>query len=158
MKDYKKNGSPRKTGNINLDVEKCVGIIRSWHTYLDYVNPDCNTESDNYFKIWLPPNQLAIGADSSMIDQKNNWNSTQQTKQIKLAKPPGMRNLGATCYLNSQSQCLAQNLIFTLGVFSWNSKSSTDTHHSSRTNVLFAFNAASVEPNDFWPQTNCLYR
>ena len=94
MKDEQnKNGSPRKTGNINLDVEKCVGIIRSWHTYLPYVNPDCNTESDNYFKIWLAPNQLAIGADSSMIDQKNNWNSIQQTKQIKLAKPPGMKNL-----------------------------------------------------------------
>ena len=33
--------------------------------------------------------------------------------------PPGLRNLGATCYLNSQLQCLAQNLAFVHGLFSW---------------------------------------
>ena len=38
---------------------------------------------------------------------------------LRLATPPGLRNLGATCYLNSQLQCLAQNLGFLQGLFSW---------------------------------------
>ena len=39
--------------------------------------------------------------------------------KIRLSIPPGLLNLGATCYLNSQLQCLAQNLGFVHGVFSW---------------------------------------
>lgn len=39
--------------------------------------------------------------------------------KIELSIPPGLRNLGATCYLNSQLQCLAQNLAFVHGLFSW---------------------------------------
>ena len=39
--------------------------------------------------------------------------------KIQLSTPPGLRNLGATCYLNSQLQCLAQNLGFVRGLFSW---------------------------------------
>ena len=39
--------------------------------------------------------------------------------KIQLSTPPGLRNLGATCYLNSQLQCLAQNLGFIHGLFSW---------------------------------------
>ncbi len=38
---------------------------------------------------------------------------------LRLSTPPGLRNLGATCYLNSQLQCLAQNLGFLRGLFSW---------------------------------------
>ena len=38
---------------------------------------------------------------------------------IQLSRPPGLRNLGATCYLNSQLQCLAQNLGFVHGLFTW---------------------------------------
>jgi hypothetical protein len=39
--------------------------------------------------------------------------------KIRLSTPPGLRNLGATCYLNSQLQCLSQNLGFVSGLFSW---------------------------------------
>lgn len=38
---------------------------------------------------------------------------------IQLSTPPGLRNLGATCYLNSQLQCLSQNLGFADGLFMW---------------------------------------
>jgi hypothetical protein len=37
----------------------------------------------------------------------------------RISVPPGLRNLGATCYLNSQLQCLAQNLGFVHGLFTW---------------------------------------
>ncbi len=36
-----------------------------------------------------------------------------------LSCPPGMENLGATCYLNTQLQCLAQNLRFVEGILSY---------------------------------------
>jgi ubiquitin carboxyl-terminal hydrolase 48 len=38
---------------------------------------------------------------------------------MALSVPPGIKNLGATCYLNTQLQCLAQNLAFLEGIFSW---------------------------------------
>ena len=37
----------------------------------------------------------------------------------RLAVPPGIENLGATCYLNTQLQCLAQITVFLSGIFSW---------------------------------------
>lgn len=44
--------------------------------------------------------------------------------KLALAIPPGMINLGATCYLNTQLQCLARNTIFLEGIFSWRPNSS----------------------------------
>jgi ubiquitin carboxyl-terminal hydrolase 48 len=38
---------------------------------------------------------------------------------IIISIPPGIENLGATCYLNTQLQCLAQNPAFLNGIFSW---------------------------------------
>ncbi|KAG7352741.1 ubiquitin carboxyl-terminal hydrolase [Nitzschia inconspicua] len=38
---------------------------------------------------------------------------------MNMALPPGIQNLGATCYLNTQLQCLAQNPVFLEGIFSW---------------------------------------
>jgi len=45
---------------------------------------------------------------------------------IQLSMPPGIENLGATCYLNTQLQCLAQNLSFIRGIFSWTGTSNKD--------------------------------
>ncbi len=39
--------------------------------------------------------------------------------KITIGLPPGIQNLGATCYLNTQLQCLAQIPAFLDGIFSW---------------------------------------
>lgn len=49
--------------------------------------------------------------------------------QIRLALPPGIENLGATCYLNTQLQCLAQINVFLEGIFSWRSPEKNDKVH-----------------------------
>jgi ubiquitin C-terminal hydrolase len=43
--------------------------------------------------------------------------------KLAFAMPPGMKNLGATCYLNTQLQCLARNTVFVEGIFSWRPQS-----------------------------------
>lgn len=40
------------------------------------------------------------------------------SESMIMSRPPGMENLGATCYLNTQLQCLAQNLSFVDGILS----------------------------------------
>ena len=53
-------------------------------------------------------------------------NKPMRDGKMRFAVPPGMKNLGATCYLNTQLQCLARNTAFLDGIFSWRpSKTST---------------------------------
>lgn len=57
---------------------------------------------------------------------KDNKSLSQVDGKMRFAVPPGMKNLGATCYLNTQLQCLARNTAFLDGIFSWRqSKTST---------------------------------
>ena len=39
--------------------------------------------------------------------------------KLTIAMPPGIKNLGATCYLNTQFQCLARMTAFVNGLLSW---------------------------------------
>jgi ubiquitin carboxyl-terminal hydrolase 48 len=55
--------------------------------------------------------------------------------KILLSMPPGIANLGATCYLNSQLQCLAQNLTFLNGIFSWHVVDETHRMNSVMTKL-----------------------
>ena len=55
--------------------------------------------------------------------------------KVTLSMPPGIRNLGATCYLNSQLQCLAQNLTFLNGIFSWHIVDETHRMNSVMTKL-----------------------
>ena len=69
---------------------------------------------------------------SSLLLPSTDDNNDPETIQLSL--PPGMINLGATCYLNSQIQCLTQNIAFQRGVLSWrnkNVKSSNTLSHQS---------------------------
>eukprot|EP00934_Nitzschia_sp_Nitz4_P008793 Nitzschia sp. Nitz4//scaffold274_size25273//13027//16386//NITZ4_008329-RA/size25273-snap-gene-0.40-mRNA-1//1//CDS//3329545287//8783//frame0 len=54
---------------------------------------------------------------------------------IALALPPGIQNLGATCYLNTQLQCLAQNPTFLNGIFSWRKVEPTHNMNSVMTTL-----------------------
>lgn len=58
------------------------------------------------------------------IVSKDDECEKKDDSSVLLSQPPGMINLGATCYLNSQIQCLAQIINFRQGVLSWNSPSS----------------------------------
>ena len=75
-------------------IDECIDVIQQTHKGLIYEN------------IGEPSSQ-----DHTEDDESNSC--------IRLSTPPGLRNLGATCYLNSQFQCLAQNPAFVDGVFSW---------------------------------------
>lgn len=63
--------------------------------------------------------------------------TVQDSHDLRLSMPPGIENLGATCYLNTQLQCLAQNLVFVDGIMSW--RPSTDGNDDRMTSVLTLF-------------------
>ncbi|KAL7573788.1 hypothetical protein ACA910_007817 [Epithemia clementina (nom. ined.)] len=52
------------------------------------------------------------------VDEEENQQAKPEN-QMELSIPPGIQNLGATCYLNTQLQCLAQNTVFLEGILSW---------------------------------------
>ena len=71
---------------------------------------------------------------ASFNDNQNNNNN-----HILMAVPPGIRNLGATCYLNTQLQCLAQNLVFIRGIFQWRPPSTTTQQNDRMSSVISLF-------------------
>ena len=66
--------------------------------------------------------------------------------QIQLSIPPGIENLGATCYLNTQLQCLAQNTEFLQGILSWKPPQKKEAH-DRMTSVLSLFQNLLAEMN-----------
>ncbi|KAL3942888.1 MAG: hypothetical protein SGBAC_003011 [Bacillariaceae sp.] len=82
------------------NVEKCLCTIVAWERALRFVSPLRQSKVENLSGL------------------------------VNLSVPPGIENLGATCYLNTQLQCLAQNLVFLNGIFSWRAGSSTHSMNS----------------------------
>merc|ERR1712238_121683 len=75
-------------------------------------------------------------SQNTNYNNNNNNNNNSTTTKIGLCTPPGMRNLGATCYLNSQFQCLASNPVFLKGVLSWTTTTTSTSTSSTATNVV----------------------
>lgn len=94
-----------------LSIDEGIARIRHWQESLVFTNP-------------VPSH-----------DEKTT--DTEVGHEIKFSTPPGIENLGATCYLNTQLQCLAQNLVFVDGIMSW--RPSTDGEDDRMTSVLALF-------------------
>ena len=57
--------------------------------------------------------------------------------KMPLSLPPGLYNHGATCYLNSHLQCLAQNLGFVHGLFTWTNVGAAKSMSNVLSNMQF---------------------
>jgi ubiquitin C-terminal hydrolase len=94
------------TNDNNVTLDSYVQKLRQWHKSLLFVNP-MKEDDDN-----------------------NNNAASNSSNRLSISIPPGIQNLGATCYLNTQLQCLAQNTAFLQGIFSWRQATSSDDHGS----------------------------
>ena len=85
---------------------------------------------ENIFELSEPSNTIAMTMDE-YIQTVIEWHKSllfvnptieerdMSNDKLTIALPPGIQNLGATCYLNTQLQCLAQIPVFLAGIFSW---------------------------------------
>jgi ubiquitin C-terminal hydrolase len=83
---------------------------------------------ETFHRSLLPEN--AIPPKDTVADITNEDNQT-----VLITLPPGIKNLGATCYLNSQLQCLSLNPVFREGVISWQKMLTTTSANSTPTNL-----------------------
>jgi ubiquitin C-terminal hydrolase len=84
---------------------------------------------DEYLKAIVDWNRSLLFA--SPIKQDRQVGSLE----ITIGLPPGIQNLGATCYLNTQLQCLAQIPAFLDGIFSWRVVNSNHNMNPVMTNL-----------------------
>ena len=82
----------------------------------------CDADVDNCIRRVIICNQSLVFCPP--IGDESSAKFEEGGDKIRLSTPPGLRNLGATCYLNSQLQCLSQNLGFVSGLFSWRKRRS----------------------------------
>lgn len=65
--------------------------------------------------------EQAPGSDGSGKPTASRTGDGSVTTPVRGRLPAGLKNLGATCYLNSQLQALFANRAFRAGVYSWRS-------------------------------------
>ena len=85
-------------------LSQCLDILRYHHQQL-------------HFPIQDPTIQAILSGDKNNHNHDHDGDDCQSL--LAMAMPPGIQNLGATCYLNTQLQCLAQNPVFLEGIFAW---------------------------------------
>jgi ubiquitin carboxyl-terminal hydrolase 48 len=84
--------------------------------YVEHIllaNADSSVALDDYFA------RLRGLHDSMLFFNPQKEDSSPSVNKIRMAVPPGIKNLGATCYLNTQIQCLARNTGLLEGIFAW---------------------------------------
>jgi ubiquitin C-terminal hydrolase len=96
-----------------------LNLIRTYADNIVLKHRDAGWSQEEYLdRLQALHNELLFSnplkVNKSMLDGK-----------FRFAVPPGMTNLGATCYLNTQLQCLARNIAFLGGIFSWRPSKTT---------------------------------
>ena len=85
----------------------------------DHTVDECIERIHTMHKGLIYEDRISASATGTTTETDLSMDEASHVISIRLSTPPGLRNLGATCYLNSQFQCLAQNPAFVDGVFSW---------------------------------------
>jgi ubiquitin C-terminal hydrolase len=97
----------RSDDGPSVTLDEFMTKLRTWHQSILFVNP-------------------MEDASRNIASSSSNHDSDRWTIPL----PPGIQNLGATCYLNTQLQCLAQNTAFLQGIFSWRNHQATNDDNS----------------------------
>ncbi|TDH68292.1 hypothetical protein CCR75_003241 [Bremia lactucae] len=98
--------------NHHRKIGKNVGMVRNCVN-----NPNCLYGlGEHYHGIWQSARLIRRLYGSDPRERKRPLNACGK------AMPCGLRNLGATCYLNSMLQCLYVNLPFRQAVYEWEPK------------------------------------
>ncbi|GAX26790.1 ubiquitin carboxyl-terminal hydrolase 48 [Fistulifera solaris] len=114
--------SPNQTNVYPADTQQLLNRIRTSFRvpterirryYHDLVGPERVEEG---LRAVRKHNDHLVFSLEDVIEEEPDDNYVDS---LILSCPPGMENLGATCYLNTQLQCLAQNLRFVEGILSY---------------------------------------
>ncbi len=113
---------------VDLDLRKCINVdIQRISDYLKSVGISEGEIDKSLAAIVQWHRDIAYGGQSHSEER----DQTKGDEMFTFCRPVGMRNLGATCYLNSQLQCLVANLEFIQGVFGWAKDADLNSAHSN---------------------------
>jgi len=116
----KDDSDDKKTGGLNNDIRRSI-LVDCDKTRIHASKYICNGEEDTVERYC----EMINSCQNDLILPPSNDSGSEDGK-TRISMPPGLRNLGATCYLNSQLQCLAQNLGFVHGLFTWRQDGATN--------------------------------
>ena len=98
---------------IRKEAHLAIDPIRSYADNIVLIHADTTFTQNAYF------DRLQTLHDRLLFPNPLKVNKPTVDGKMRFAVPPGMNNLGATCYLNTQLQCLARNTAFLDGIFAW---------------------------------------
>lgn len=98
---------------VRREVQIDLHPLRSFVDNIVLAHPDANCTQAAYI------DRIQRFHNSMLFTNPLKLNRPAVDGAMRFAVPPGMKNLGATCYLNTQLQCLARNMAFLDGIFAW---------------------------------------